>query len=53
MSKKELEGQKVLLVRLYNKHRTVRDKRTGVEFEAVHHNDIDYEYWRLTGESLQ
>lgn len=42
-----------LLQRLYNKSRIVRDKDTGVEFAAVHHKDIDYEYWKIKGETLQ
>lgn len=41
------------LSNLYKKANQVKDPRTGIEFKAVHHKDIDYEYWKLTGEHLQ
>lgn len=49
----ELAIQKQLLEKLYSKAKLVKDKRTGIEFKAVHHKDIDHEYWKLTGNSLR
>lgn len=49
---KVVEAQTSLLERIYLKKRDVKEVRTGVEFAAVHHKDIDYEYWKLTNERL-
>lgn len=42
-----------LLQRLYNKAQPVMQKHTGVEFNAVHHKDIDHEYFKLTGKTMR